>query len=367
MLEGLRCSPDGKVLVVVGGDGLISIWDLVREKRADYVLSAGSPPAAAKFLATEVPQIVAVASDGTLQHWILKNTEWQVVSETRIEVASIRHKRGRPAAGIVCSGGNGGACFVWTRDGLIWEWDLTNNTVRQMYKHSSTIEACAFDQERDRIMILDGERALVAVTRIGGRNTEVLKLVLSERWFLSPAGSFVAWSEGKFPQKSLKIWSVKTQETVQVPDETKPGIDTVVFSPDGVTALVASDRAFGFWNLNDNKWTQPVSSTPGRSFAAAFFAGDGKEVVIEDLNVSRLQSRGMTYFDPVSGRQLGRPFPVEQDFVGASPDLSMFFTLGDEGIGIRDWRPGILAWRARKIANRGLSKAERRRFVGSGR
>ena len=387
----LAFSPNGRVLASASWDKKVILWD-VEQRQALATLHGHDGPVERLSFSSDGGLLVSASSNKTLILWDVKRQ--QPLATLLGHYDGVHHLSFSPDGSLLASASRRGTAILW-----------------DVEKH----------QKLDILPIPDGvvehlsfspDRKLLASASIGKavlwdvKKQKALKTLDEHKGWVrhlsfSPEGNLLASAS---VDNTVILWDVKTQQKLKTLHGHGNGVMHLSFSPDGrVLASASSDNTVILWDVEKRQKLETLCehtntvnhlsfSPDGRVLASA---GADRTVILWDVKqrqaLVRLREHGDVVeslsFSPdgdllasasrdktvilwnVKQQQSLATLREHDDFVGHlsfSPDGKQLASAGFFNGAIKLWDISRTSWRerARKIANRNMTREEWRTYMG---
>ena len=361
-------SPDGKLVVAAGADGIARVRDATTGKdlrallgHTDSVLSAVYSP--------DGQHIVTASADGTARTWGADNgdaprrldghDDWvwaaayspdgrHIVTASADQIARIwdtstgeqLHALGGHKLGIGSAAYSPDGQFVVTAsvDGTARLWDTsTGEELHTLAGHEGGVNSAAYSPNGQLLVTASRD----GTARIWDANTGMeLRTLLGHDGSVisaafSPDGQRIV-TAGE--DKSVRIWDAATGKEVAKLEGHSDAVGDATYSPDGRRIVSAGrDGTVRIWDASNGKQLQSVLAHAGRARSAAY-SPDGDYVVTagcDRLGDDRGCLRGsVRIWDAETGKEERTLFGLAREVLSAaySPDGKLVVAAGAEGI-----------------------------------
>jgi WD40 repeat protein/uncharacterized caspase-like protein len=276
-VSGVAFSPDSKLLVTVGFDGVAKLWDTSERhelRTIDARTTLSNVQVSARLYAvTYSPDgsAFAVASDHRVVLWMLSNPASQT------QPGDLRHIISESNEGWITDlafDPTGRWIVSASTDNLVRIWDSKDlHLVRTLTGHSGPVLAVAFSPDGTRIASGGVDESLIIWDANSGEklsefrgHTDWLRVLA-----FSPDGRVIASGSD---DKTIKIWSTISGETLNTLSM-KSEVDGVAFSPDGhYLASGGDDGVVELWEYE--------------SALSIHRVGDASMAIVEELGAGKI-------------------------------------------------------------------------------
>ncbi len=370
-VECVAFSADGTMLVSGGNNGSVVLWDLSGRDQLDSPLVGYAGGAQSIAFTPDGKTLVSGSDDGTVRLWD--------VAGRRALGAPLSEHRGRMMSLAISPDGTTLASGNWLdivsvdlnnipvhrpAKGTIMLWDLAARKPLgpPLEGHTSAVMSLAFS--RDGAMLVSGgndqtvrvwdvRRRQAAGEPLAGHRNRVASVAVSSDGTVASAGSW---------DKTIRLWDLRTmKELAPALVGRAAEVASVAFSPDGKTLASGGDESVVFWDVAHHQQRGPALRAHAEAVTSVAFNPDGT------LLASAGNEGDVVLWDVAAQQPLGAPLRGHASVVRAvafSPDGK---TLASAGLDkVRLWDISVSGWRERacRRANRNLTEAEWRRYVG---
>ena len=311
-VESVAFSPDGKMLASGSYDDDVRLWDVASRHPVSEPLKGHSKPVWSVAFSPDGKILASASSDETIRLW---------------QVAS-RQPLGDPLRGhsglvrLVAFSPDGKMLASASDDGTVRLWDVVSRRPLgdPLRGHSSRVTTVAF----------------------------------------SPDGKMLA--SGSYDD-TVRFWDVVRRKQLGKP-LTLPftGVLSVAFSPDGrMLASGSYDNTVRLWDVAGRQQLGEALKGHFELVTSVAFSPNGK------MLASASYDKMVRLWDVASREPLGDPLKSHTGFVDSvafSPDGKLLASGGTDTVWLWDIDPNSWAARLCRIANRNLSMAEWRQYIG---
>lgn len=257
-------SPDEKILASCSRDGKIKLWDLATGNEL-RTLAGHTRPVKAVAFSPDGKTIASVSNDGSLRLWDVATGVQQrsFVHTTSREVDVSVYSVVFISHGKTIAAGNG--------DGTISYWELASGReIKTLKGHTAGVFSLALSSD-GRLLASGSDDHKVLLWEVGTGN--LIRTFADKKMegveehvrgiSLSPNGKWLASSEVGFTSsgnqynyvyKRVRIWNVKTGESVFTWEQPKLEINGIAFTPDSrLLAGAGADGIIKLWNVNSGR------------------------------------------------------------------------------------------------------------------
>ena len=356
VVSSVAFSPDGKTLASASEDETIRFWDVASRQPRGTPLRGHTDAVTSAAFSPDGKTLASASADKTIRLW---------------DVMS-RQPLGPPLTGHtdivenLAFSPDGKTLSSASADKTIRLWDVARRQPlgTPLAGHTDIVKNVAFSPDGktlasgssdNTIRLWDVARRQPLGTPLAG-HTDIVKNVA-----FSPDGKTLA--SASFDE-TIRLWDVASRQPLATPliGHTAP-VWSVAFSPDGKTlASGSADNTIRLWDVASR---QPLGAplTGLTSFAQSVaFSPDGKTLA------SGCSDNTIRLWDVASREPLGAPLTGhtgDVTSVAFSPNGKTLASAGDNTVWV--WNADLNSWvtRACDIANRNLTCAEWKRYVGN--
>ncbi len=386
-------SPNGAMLATASGDGAVQLWDVARRQPLGPPLTGGATADSVAF--SPDGTMLAASGDNTILLWRL----------ARLQPLSVSLSGHTDMVTSLAFISDSRTLYSSSLDATIWLWDTLH--ARALGAPIGTIGAVtALARSPDgRTLAADflGQTYLCDVARC---NWNVLPISAQSGYAMdlafSPDGAVLAHGNN---YGTIELWGVAHRRPLPWLTGLTGAVRAIAFSPDGrMLASVGDDRTVRLWDVVHYRQLGAPLTGHTSGVNAVAFSPDGKIVASgSDDSTVRL-------WDVAHHRPLGPPLRPRIDSIGAvafSPDGTLLAVAGEQQIQLWDvasrqplgpplightqwvtslafspdgktlasssqdktirlWDVNVADWKrlACRIANRNLTRAEWRQYIG---
>lgn len=252
-VTGLSFSPDNRLLVSVGLDGMVKIWDLAGDSLLREFRGQGKQINAICFSHAD-QWFVTAGADSVANIWTLDGTRKHTLSGHRGIINAVAVSQDDR---LVLTAGRDGSAILWDSS--------TGQAIDHFSNQDNPVLAVAFLPDGQHFVWGSGNKTAEIwhikgkkLRSLGGHNGQVIDVAVA------PDGSFVMTASD---DATAKIWSLGGEEILTLAGHSRP-LNTVTISPDGATILTGGwDYTARLWNvafnldIQRNKHTNFIYST----------------------------------------------------------------------------------------------------------
>jgi len=257
-------SPDEKVIASCSRDGKIKLWDVATGSEL-RTLTGHTRPVKAVAFSPDGKMIASVSNDGSLRLWDVATGVQQrsFIHTTSPDIDDSVYSVLFISRGKIIATGNG--------DGTISYWELASGKeVKVLKGHTSGVFSLALstdgrsfasgsDDHTVRLWDVEtgSEIRTFADKKMEGVTEHVRAISLSPngKWLASSEVGFTSsGNQYNYVYKRIRIWDIKTGESVLALDQPKLEINGVAFTPDSrFLAGAGADGVIKLWNVNSGR------------------------------------------------------------------------------------------------------------------
>jgi len=353
---GFVFSPDSKMAASTSGDRII-IWDVVDQPRVSKQQLKGHGDIVTNVAFSPDNRISASASrDNNIILWNVtaKQQICQPLRGHRMAAYSVAFS---PDGKILASGS-------WDNTIILWDVNNSQQIGSPLRGHKKNVFSIAFSPDGKILASASQDRTIILWNtanrqRIGKPLKEHKRSVHSVAF--SPDGKMLAsasWDD------TIIFWDVAGRQRI---GESLKGhersVYDAVFSLDGnILASAGWDGTVILWNVNDRQQIGSPLKGHQTEVNSVAFSPDGK------MLASGSADKCVILWDVFSRQRIGRPLTGHEGEISDvvfSPDGKMLASAGsDHTVMLWDASPESWIARACRIANRSLTREERKQFMG---
>ena len=344
-------SPDGKVLVRVGGDSLIRIWDLQGKLLHDW--KAGQGELQRVSFSPNGKMFATAGEKDNIRLWNLRSQLLRTLEGHQGLINAISFS---PDGKLLASGGKDDTVYLWDLqdngklllkfkadqvevksitfspdgkelvtaggNGTIRLWDLQGKQKAEWTGHKSPVNNVKYSPD-GKLLLSAGDDKDVRLWDLQGKNLQKCSGHTGKVWSVnfSPGGQQFASVAG---DGTIRVWNLQCQLLETFVGHGGP-VRSVNFTPNGERLTsTGDDGTFRIWDFQDRQLTN-LKGHQGKVRGVAFSPNSQKLATAGDNGIIRWNSQGQEWI----GWKLGQ---IPANNLSFSPDSQRIASAGKDGI-----------------------------------